>query len=377
MQPTKHLKRNLSAGLALLCVVVLAIGIHRIRFSRLAQTAAMVKPPWALRTAAVMQQSIARSFPVLATLSTASKVSISGQVSGSLLEMGPREGQAIRKNDLLARIDTRELEEQRAAIQAKLSAARAEVDRAQNEAQREQQLFQEGGSSQTDLENRQTARISAEQTVKNLQRQIASIAVRIGYGKILAPADGVVAARLAEPGDICIPGHPLYELTLSKGARIKVRLPQKILSQTLPGTPVQLQQGDEVRRYRLNRIFPSVDESAMGTAEADAPELPFGLPSGTRIPAAVILEQLDQALVVPRNSLLPSENTVQKDLYKVIAGPDQQLLKRITVTVDLNTPEGVAVKGDLNAGDQVVVAHRDILLRLRDEDAVVIEGNQP
>lgn len=377
MQLSKHLKRNVAIGLGLLLVVILVVGIHRIRASRLAHTAAIVKTPWALRTATVTEQSVARSFPVLATLSTDSQVSITGQISGTLLEMGPREGRAIKKNDLLARIDTRELKEQRAAIQAKLSAALADAQRAEDEENRERQLFKEGGSNQTELESRQTTRIAAEQTVKNLQRQIASIDVRIGYGKITAPADGVVAARLAEPGDICIPGHPLYKLTLAKGARIKVRLPQKILSQTLPGTPVELKHGDEIRRYRLDRIFPSIDESAMGTAEADAPELPFGLPSGTRIPAAVILEQREHALVVPRNSLLPGDNKAQKTLYKVITVHEQQQLERIAVTVDLDTPAGVAVAGDLKAGDQVVVANEDTLLRLRDGDAVVIEGNQP
>ncbi len=96
--------------------------------------------------------------------------------------------------------------------------------------------------------------------------------MRIGYGEVKAPVQAVVAARLAEPGDAVQPGTPLYRLNVDSAARLRVTLPQEVLSQVQPGTPVILHHGD--RRYppwraKRRRVVPGSREATRDTRRAE------------------------------------------------------------------------------------------------------------
>lgn len=351
-------------------VVLLFVLVYRIREVR--HVPAQEIAPWALDTAVVKASSVSRGFPVLATVMTKGEVTITAQIPGTVLKMGPREGVAVKKGDFLGRIDTRELEDKIAGLQAKLAAAKAEVARQQDELKREEKLFQEGGSSETALEARRTAAIAARNNARALEREISALKVRRGYGEVVAPADGVISARLREPGDVCMPGHPLYRMTVAKGARVRVRLPQSIVEQISPGSKLELYHGSDTLVVQISRVYPSVDALALGAAEADLQTPPFGLASGARVSGRVILQEAGDALQVPPNAIITGEATNQSRVFKVVEEDGDATIKSIPVSVELVGQHNVAVHGDLSAGDRVIVAHESILLKLRDGDPVAV-----
>jgi len=204
--------------------------------------------------------------------------------------------------------------------------------------------------------------------VNSLRRQISALEVRIGYGEVKAPVNAVVAARLAEPGDAVQPGTPLYRLNVDSSARLRVTLPQEVLSQVQPGTPVILRHGDQRQTITLNRIFPALDARALGSAEADLESLPFGLPSGARLSSVVVLASAQDVLTVPHRALVRT-GTGKSWLFKVVEGR----LHKVVVRPLLEGDRRVAVAGGLQPGDAVVVAHRSVLLQLRDGDPVHVE----
>ena len=367
------------AAVLLLAAVLVVAGLrlHRARLAAVANVAAPVPAPWALRTATVRRSSVERGFPVLATASAIREVTLTAQVAGRLLEMGPREGVKVRAGELLARIDTRELEEKHASLQAQLSSDRETLKSASAELEREQKLINDGASSARALETRRLVAARAFDKLRALERDIASLEVRIAYGRLIAPAAGVVAARLAEPGDIVPVNAALYRLTVDGGARVGVLLPQRILERVGPGTLLVLRHGDKERRVPLDRIYPALDSRALGVAEADLDAPPFGLPSGARISARVVLERRENALRVPRNAVLPAAGGRVGRVFKVIAAGDSRHLAEVSVGVDLDAGDSLAVRGALEAGDRVVVAHESVLLKLRDGDAVVTEASDP
>jgi RND family efflux transporter MFP subunit len=360
----------LLALLVLLLFAAIAAGL-RIRHQRASQLAHMPPPepaPWALHVARVEKGDLIRGFPTLAELSASQQITLRAQVAGTVLEMGPREGITVKAGQRLARIDVRELLENRASLEAQLAAARAEVQRTLDDYRRQQELKKKGLTSTEALQAAHTAWVAAREKVNSLQRQISALDVRIGYGTVKAPVDAVVAARLAEPGDAVQPGTPLYRLNVDSAARLKVTLPQEILSQVHPGTRVILRHGEARLPIALDRIFPALDAKALGSAEADLDGLPFGLPSGARIPAVVILQSEQGALTVPHRALART-GTGKAWLFVVRDGR----LHQVPVKVLLEGDRRVAVRGDLSPGDAVVVAHRSVLLQLRDGDPVVVE----
>lgn len=356
-----------------LVIIILMVVLVIVRTREVDTVASQELAPWALNTVQVSRGTVNRGFPVLATISTEGEITISAQLSGTILDMGPREGVKVKRGDFLAHIDTRELAENIAGLQEKLEAANAEVARQDDELAREEELFQQGGSSKTDLEARRTAAVAAQRNAGALNRQIQALTVRQEYGLVVAPVDGVIAARMREPGDICMPGYPLYRMTVSAGARVRVSLPQSVLEYLAPGAALDLYHGDDTLRVKLNRIYPSLDALALGAAEADLRDTPFNLPSGARVNGRVILDEQTNALQVPPDAILTGEADQQSKIFKVIKSDDGYHVIVIPVQVALTGRHSVAISGNLSDDDRVIVAHESVLLQLHDGDLVVID----
>jgi len=381
-KPKKNLFRWI---LGIVILITLIGGALKIRSTRIHQSDHIENagmPPWAVRVGAVREKSLATAFPVLATVLTSEEQTISGQLQGEIREMGPREGERVKKGDLLARIDTREIDDQILAEQAKLAAAEADLANKQNEYAREKELLDAGGSTPSKVEGWQTAVLAARQTVESLNRIIGSMKVRRGFAEVKAPSDGMIAARLAEPGDVCTLSHPLFRITVARGARVRVKLPQQVIEELHPGASLVLTHGKKEMTVSLNRLFPSLDALALGAAEADLPAPPFGLASGARVSGRVVLAERKKALVIPHEAVLsPASDPAKGTVFKVAPekgtpGEDAagnrrtSIIKTVPVVIDLDAAAGVAVIGDLKEGDFIVVAHDTVLLKLHDGDAV-------
>jgi RND family efflux transporter MFP subunit len=368
------MKKHVTTVSIIFIVLALALGAVLLRKHRMAavlELDTVGEIPWALHTAEVVRGNLSRGFPALATLTGSTDITISSQLSGLIEAMGPREGVKVQQGEVLARISAADLQHQREGLAAQREAALADQKRTHDEYERQLQLKKKGLTTDELVEAKYTAGIAADKQVANLDKQLEAMDVRIGYGTVYAPRDAIVAARLVEVGDVAQPGKPLYRLTVDSAARLRVNLPQQVLEQVRPGTRVELESGSRKMTVELSRIFPALDIHALGAAEADLPAMPFDLPSGARIPARVLLETVEDAISIPHRALVRTGN--KGFLFNIESGSDgKTLLKRVPVRIVLDANEGLAVAGDLKAGDQVVVAHQSVLMQLRDGDPASI-----
>jgi len=373
-------RRILTSTLIGLVVIALIAGGARLRKKRLEEVTSVAPPgkaPWALRTAQVGRGSTSRAFPALGLVVSTAELTVASQFPGTILELGPREGVAVKRGDVLARIDTREIDDQIAGVVSQIEAGQVDADRLDKELERERDLLRAGGSSASEVEARESAAVAARKKVVTLQKQRSSLEVRRGFATVEAPADGVIAARLAEEGDLCVAFHPLYRIAAQGGARLSVKLPQGVLERVGPGTLIALVHGDERREVAATRIHPELDDLALGTVEADLSELPFGLPSGARLAVRVIIERRDDALLVPEDALLRSGDGSTARLFRIVSGESGPCLNAVGVVVDLVGDAGVAVSGPLQPGDRVALARDGLLRRLTDGDPVFQAETRP
>ena len=367
-------KRLVILVLVLLVAGALAMGALHIRKKRLDGLDSEPSPvlePWALELVAVRRGQLARSFPALATIKSKAEIIVYGQLGGTILKMGPREGVAVEKGQMLAQIDARELKETIAATEARLGAAKALAANRKIELDRERKLLSTGGTTRSRADALEAAHLEARDSVRALERQIKGLRVRLGYATVVAESKGVVAARLVEPGQVCLPQHALYRIAVSGGARVSLRLPQEILGTLSPGSTFELHQGAESLKVRIDRIHPSLDAHALGVVEADLESRPFGAPDGARVAARVMLAHRDDALIVPLRSFLSRGSSNQGVVFRVRGSGADARLEAVQVVRDLVSARSMSVTSDLAEGDRVVEAHRSVLLRLRDGDAVI------
>jgi len=369
------MKRALLYLVSLLCIVALVGGGLILRHQRqqaLTHAEPPVATPWAVHTGTVTQGRATAGFPALALIKGAREVGIAPRLGGIILEMGPREGQVVSEGELLARIDTRELEDQMASLQAQRQAAIADADRKARDARRGEELLKDKSISESQVDQLRAEARTAREQARSLAKQIAAEETRLGYARISAPFAGVISARLADPGDLAAVGKPIYRLVATGSGRLDVRLPAEVLTRVRPGTEVELSRGDDILNLHADRVFPSLDERALGRLEINVPELPFGTVPGALLRARVITDAIEDTLLVPADALIPGDDPGQG---RVLRLSDEQppRIQSIPVTLRLRASEGIAVDGGLKPGDRLVVAHETTLMRLRDGDTVRIE----
>ena len=172
---------------------------------------AAAAPAVAVRLAEVTRGPVARPVRGTGVLRLKSEVDLSFKVGGVVAAVLVEEGQAVKKGQLLARLDPTEVDA--AFRQAKDGQAKAERD-----LERVKRLHASGALPVAELQNAETgasmARASVDAAGFNAQRSA-----------IYAPDDGRVDRRMVEPGEVMAPGRPAFHVSgRSKGAVVRLGL---------------------------------------------------------------------------------------------------------------------------------------------------------
>jgi membrane fusion protein, multidrug efflux system len=325
-----------------------------------------------LHSAPVEQKTVTSSFLALATKRADSEVMITPQISGTITEMGPREGQPFRPGMVLARIDASQINDQIAALKANLNAAKEQESFLKKELFRQQTLLTKGFSTKEKTEGAQTAYFAAKEKTLSLGHQLSQLKTQRGYTVIVADKSGTVAARLAEPGNLAVPGKPIYRLSVAGITRFSVLVPQAVLNHLKIGSMVEMNAGNKKIVAPITRINQTLDPLSMGSVNIDLETSPFGLPIGARIPVSVITQQTKNALYVPITAIAWSANGKAGYVVKVIEGADKQTLQKVPVNITQASSDGAAIKGDVSPEDRVIIAQQAVLLKLKTGDPVLI-----
>jgi RND family efflux transporter MFP subunit len=328
--------------------------------------------PWALQTALVEQGSVAGSLQSIAVIDAPQEITLSPQVQGTVVEVGPRAGVAVKRGDLLVRIDARTIESNLSALQEQYRAAEAQAVYAEKQRVRFDALLVQNAISPSQVDQMRSAAKSARAQADALANQIAAQRVNLGYTEIRAPQDAVIAQRMVEVGYTVGPGTAVYRLTAGKGAVVQVTLPASELARVHVGDTLILSQNGTTVRLPIIRVAPAVNAAGLGTVEADAAAPPFDLPSGSSIAAAVLTASTSKTLTVPVSALVGQGSNAH--VLVLGPGPRQDApgrLRLVRVSILQLGSQRAAIRGALKPGERVVVGQTAVLAQLRDGDPAV------
>lgn len=168
-----------------------------------------------VKTAPVVRTDQSAILSSMGMLYSASEVKAAFKIGGVIRNLNFKEGELIRKGQLIAVLDQTEINAQLA--QAKLALQKAERDH-----QRVSNLFKDSVSTLEQLQNALSALDLAKQ-----QFQIAAFNQK--YASIYAPIDGQILKKISNEGELIGPGQPVCILlgTTSKEWQVKSGLPEK------------------------------------------------------------------------------------------------------------------------------------------------------
>jgi multidrug efflux system membrane fusion protein len=161
-----------------------------------------------------------RDLPIVLTglgsIEAFNTVTIKSRIDGQLVQVAFKEGQEVKKGDLLAVIDPRPYEVQLSQAQANLFKDQSALKDAQLNLQRFQDLYKEGVISRQQLDTQGSQTGQLEGAVRADQAQIDNVKLQLVYTRITAPVSGRVGLRLVDIGNIVHASDPNGLLVLTQ-----------------------------------------------------------------------------------------------------------------------------------------------------------------
>lgn len=151
---------------------------------------------------------------------------IAAQVPGAVVALTVKAGDSVKAGQVLARLDARAAQQNAAAGDAQVRAARADQELATREVERQRQLFAKQYISQAALERAEAQFKATEAQVAAQLAQAGAARTQSGFYVLSAPYAGVVALVSVVQGDMALPGRALMTLYDPAALRVTASLPQ-------------------------------------------------------------------------------------------------------------------------------------------------------
>lgn len=186
--------------------------------------------PGELTTAVVQSAAVGDSAGFDGVVEAVRQTVVAAQVPGAVVAIDVKVGDVVKAGQVLARIDARAAEQTVAASDAQVQSARASLEVATKEFDRQKQLFQKNYTSQAALE-RAEAHFKATQAQVSAQlAQTGAARAQSGFFIVRAPYGGVVAEVPVALGDMAMPGRPLVTIYDPAALRVTAAVPQTAIA---------------------------------------------------------------------------------------------------------------------------------------------------
>jgi membrane fusion protein, multidrug efflux system len=159
-------------------------------------------PPVAVTVATVQQQSVPMALRAIGNVEPYSTVALKARVGGQILEVNFREGQSVKKGEVLFRIDPRPFEAALRQAEANALRDRAARDQARSQEKRYQELLDKNFISKEAYAQIRTNAATAEATAKASQAALENARLALEYCTIRSPLDGYVGRALLQAGNV-------------------------------------------------------------------------------------------------------------------------------------------------------------------------------
>lgn len=239
--PRLRLVIAIGIGLALAAVAV-CLSVRAVESRNLTQwTDAQLTP--SVQVIEAVPNADAQSMTLPGHLDAWISTPIHARVSGYLKQWNVDIGDKVKAGDVLAVIDTPELDQQFEQAKAELARAQANVRLAETTAKRWQNLLQSRSVSKQESDEKASEAETARANALAAKADVDRIAALESFKRIVAPFDGTVTARNTDIGDLIAAnnsGKPLFTVADTNKMRLYTEVPQGYASSIKSGMKVKL-----------------------------------------------------------------------------------------------------------------------------------------
>jgi RND family efflux transporter MFP subunit len=305
-----------------------------------------------------------------ATLRGDNETSIYARVSGYVRSFSVEIGAKVEKGQVLAELETPELDQQVAQARAQLEQAKANVVLGAAALERWKKLFAQNSVAKQDLDTKQNAYDTAIALQNAAAAYLKQLQETTAFKHVQAPFDGVITARNVDLGNLITAGSSgsaLFSLARPDPLRVTLEVPQAYAG--------GIKQGDQVNVTQAElpgRKFPAQVALIAGAIDATTRARRFELslpnPDGALTPGAYVQVTLPLPpkgpLTIPANSLL---FRAEGPSVAVVGADNAIHLRRIAIVNDLGAT--LEISSGVTPEDRIIVNPPD---SLADGDVVTV-----
>ncbi|MEW6465949.1 MAG: efflux RND transporter periplasmic adaptor subunit [Pseudomonadota bacterium] len=355
--------RSAAIVAALVLLVIVAIGLTtRARSS--AELRAWTEENAVPTVAVVAPQPLAAAatLQLPGRLEAYARASIYARAGGYLKRWHADIGAAVKAGQVLAEIETPELDQQLAQARADLLRAEADAELARLTAERWQSMRGTDAVSKQEIDEKVGDAAAKAAAVRSAQANLDRLIAMQGFQRVLAPFDGIITARNTDVGALIVAGggEPLFTIADTRRLRLYVQVPQVYMPSIEIGQAATVTVPEHPGRVftaKIDRSARAVSAGSGGTlvqmvvGNADGALLPGGYAD-----VSIELPGRAEGAAVPASALIFDADGVQ---VAVVGEGDKVLMKPVTIVRDLG--KVVEVSG-VAPGDRLIDSPPDSLL---------------
>jgi membrane fusion protein, multidrug efflux system len=355
----RPLRIGAAVGLALGLFVVLALALGRgasdaVGLGSAAQTPALELLEQDVATVEV--RPLSRRVPITGTVEPRDWTEVKAQIGGEIASVAVRSGESVKRGQVLARLDARDLKARLADKRAALAGARAQLELSSRKRDTTRAMFARELVAQMELDSAESAYRVSEASVRSLQAQVDQASKAVEDSEIRSPLEGVVAERSAQVGSAVTPGSKLFTVMDLSTLELTALVPASDIPSVRVGQEVDFQvEGFGERSFSgsVERINPSTEPGSRSIAiYVQIANAAGELRGGMFAQGSLRIAESAEAKVIPESALHEEGG---KAFVFLIEG-DRLARREVEVAVRDATSGRVGVASGLEAGDRVIVS---------------------
>lgn len=287
----------------------------------------------------IRPQSLTDGITTVGNLLPDEEVDLSFETSGKIVAINFQEGAAVRKGQLLAKVNDRPL-------QAQLSRYKAQLKLAEDRVYRQSALLERDAVSQEAYEQARTE-------LATLNADIDIVKSNIALTELCAPFDGIIGLRNVSEGAYASPSVVVAKLTKISPLKIDFYVPERYASQIHPGT--RLSFTVEGRQERFEATVYATETQVDVTTRTLAVRARYPNARGRLLPGRfatveIRMHEISDAIAVPTEAIVPEMGIDKVFLYR--GGKAHA----VEVTTGLRTESQIQIINGLQVGDTLLTS---------------------
>ncbi len=315
-------------------------------------------PPVPVMAATVVTRDMPLQVHAIGSVEAYSTVAVKTQITGELMGVHFREGQEVKKGDLLFTLDKRPFEADLKKQESNLARDKAQAELAHTQAKRYAALYKEGVIAKEQYDQMQSSADALDAAIEADQAAVENSRVQLLYCSIYSPINGKVGSLLIHQGNMIKANDvPLVNINEIQPIRVAFTVPEQYLDEikrfsAAGKLPVQVSIPDDPKPAigKLSFVDNAVDPTT-GTIKlkGEFVNQDRRLWPGQFVDVSLTLNTQRNAVVVPTQAV----NTGQQGQYIFVIKPDMTVEAR-PVKVNRTSSGQAVIEAGVAAGERVV-----------------------